>query len=65
MKCTNLTEDARECGDEGILCDTCFEREMKDHEYLRHAPRTFGPPPDVRADDQELRDAGRGHLVRP
>lgn len=41
---------------------------MKDHEYLRDIPRyaVFLNDPDAKEEfNQELRDAGRGHLVRP
>lgn len=56
-----------EC-DEGRWCDKHHEEAMKDHEYLRDIPRyaVFLNDPDAKEEfNQELRDAGRGHLVRP
>lgn len=54
--------------DEGRWCDKHHEEAMKDHEYLRDIPRyaVFLNDPDAKEEfNQELRDAGRGHLVRP
>lgn len=54
--------------DEGRWCDKHHEEAMKEHEYLRDIPRyaIFLNDPDAKEEfNQELRDAGRGHLVRP
>lgn len=54
--------------DEGRWCDKHHEEAMKEHEYLRDIPRyaVFLNDPDAKEEfNQELRDAGRGHLVRP
>lgn len=68
MSCPNhvLNEDGErvcECGDEGRLCETCAAEEAA---YWR---AQFAVAPlserDPERYDQELRDAGRGHLVLP
>lgn len=53
--------------DEGRWCDKHHAEAMKEHEYLRDIPRyaVFLNDPEAREEfNQELRDAGRGHLVR-
>jgi hypothetical protein len=47
-------------GDETV-CDNCCEKE-----YERQQERLMQDgPPDTSREDQQLRDAGRGHLVKP
>lgn len=67
MECTNLLENGQPCGDEGRLCEGCHDREMREHEYLRHQPRHMVINDEQSREEyaQELRDAGRGHLVSP
>ncbi len=48
------------CGDEGRLCDACSDKAAKDHR-----PWCNGPMEGTPEYDQQLRDAGRGHLIRP
>lgn len=65
MSCTNLiSEDGPLCGDEGRLCDECAEREAAEWEWMRNVSRHSVLPPDKEY-EQELRDAGRGHLLPP
>lgn len=43
------------------VCDNCCEKA-----YERQQEKLMeNGPPDTRREDQQLRDAGRGHLVRP
>jgi len=64
MTCPHITEDGRECGDEGILCDSCFLAAMHEHAWLRHVSKYAAGAPIDEAWELEMRDAGRGHLVR-
>ncbi len=52
--------------DEGRWCDKHFEEEMKAHLYLKGLPRhmVYDDAEAREERNQELRDAGRGHLVR-
>lgn len=52
--------------DEGNYCDACFEREHAEHAYLRNVPRfqVYGDAQAAQELNQQLRDAGRGHLVK-
>ncbi len=64
MNCSNLTEDGLECGsDEGIVCDECAQREMREHAYLRNL--SFGAVTGKMSaeDERHIREAGRGHLL--
>lgn len=68
MSCQNIIDEhGNTCGDEGRSCGPCFEEAVADHAYLRGAPRhaVFNDAEAVNDRNQELRDAGRGHLVRP
>ena len=65
MNCSNLTEDGRECGDEGILCDPCFQREMREHSWMRGVSLGAVTGKQSEQDKIDLRNAGRGHLVKP
>lgn len=52
-----------ECGDEGRLCESCAADEAA---YWSHALRGEALAElDPDAFEQAMRDAGRGHLVRP
>lgn len=53
--------------DERHSCDKHTAEAMADHAYLRGAPRhtVFNDQQAKDERDQELRDAGRGHLVAP
>jgi hypothetical protein len=55
--------DRIHCGDEGRLCDTCSAEAQKDHEYLRGMSRGAALGVMSEEEKQDLRDAGRGHLV--
>lgn len=64
--CENTINDRGTlCGDEGRMCETCQADAMADHAYLRGAPRhsVFNDQQAIDERNQELRDAGRGHLV--
>lgn len=56
--------------DDGEACEACRDRAdaqaMADHAYLRGLPRhaVFNDAQAQEERDQELRDAGRGHLVK-
>jgi hypothetical protein len=66
--CQNvIDEHGNTCGDEGRMCEDCMDAEMRAHAYLRGAPRhSVVNDAEAQAErDQELRDAGRAHLVRP
>jgi hypothetical protein len=53
------------CGDEGHLCEKHEAEAMAEHAYLRNVPRSavFGGGMSE-SEKQELRHAGRGHLVQ-
>ena len=63
--CANLLDNDQRCGDEGRMCDSCFDEAAKDYEYLRGAPRhsVFNDALAIEERNQDLRDSGRGHLV--
>lgn len=63
--CLNLLDNGQPCGDEGRMCDPCFDAAAREHAYLRHVPRhtVFNDAQAIEERNQELRDAGRGHLV--
>jgi hypothetical protein len=67
VSCANTLDNGQECGDEGQMCDDCFQAEMKAHAYLRGLPRYMVIDDEQSREElnQELRDAGRGHLVQP
>lgn len=67
MNCANvIDEHGNTCGDEGRMCEPCFEEAAAEHAYLRGAPRhsVFNDAAAVEERNHELIDAGRGHLVR-
>lgn len=64
--CANVINDrGTPCGDEGRMCDPCFDEAAAEHAYLRGQPRhaVFNDAQAVEERNQELRDCGRGHLV--
>ncbi len=63
MNCTNLTEDGQECGDEGVLCDACFEQDIRDHLWMRGLSYGAITGRMSAEDEQDVRDAGRSHLL--
>lgn len=67
MNCQNLLENGQPCGDEGRACDECEASEAAFYSYLKGLPRyaVIDDPQSREELDQDLRDAGRGHLVRP
>jgi hypothetical protein len=67
MSCVRPLEDNEHgalCGDEGRLCDICFAEAMAEHAWMRNV--SIGAVTGVMSeqDKQDLRDAGRGHLVQ-
>lgn len=63
--CQNLLDNDQPCGDEGRMCAPCFAEAVAEHAYLRGQPRhaVFNDQAAIDERNQELRDAGRGHLV--
>lgn len=60
-----IDSDFEDCfeADGTVLCDSC--RDNRDEAaYDRQQTKLMEGPPDTRREDQQLRDAGRGHLVR-
>ena len=57
MNCPNCTESQ--------MCDGCFTAAMLEHAWLANVPRGAVTGVMSEAEKQQLRDAGRGHLVRP
>jgi hypothetical protein len=67
MTCQNVIDEyGNTCGDEGRACDKCSEAEMRARAYLAGMPRYMVcDDAQARAElNQELIEAGRGHLVR-
>lgn len=64
--CLKLLDNGQPCGDEGRMCDVCFDEAAAEHSYLRNVPRhaVFNDQAAIDERNQELRDSGRGHLVR-
>lgn len=62
--CQSFIEDSqRRCGDEGDLCEACADREAAYWEsQYRKAPLSETDP---EAYEEQMRDAGRGHLLPP
>ena len=50
--------------DTSCVCGQCRERQAREHAYLRHVPRHLVFDDAQAEREQELIDAGRGHLVR-
>jgi hypothetical protein len=63
MICANTLDNGQPCGDEGHVCDVCFRTAMAEHAYLRHVPRVINDAQAQEEFEQEIRDAGRGHLL--
>lgn len=66
MTCLNIIDEhGNLCGDEGRMCKSCEAQAMADHAYLRGMPRhaVFNDAQAIEERNQELRDAGRGHLA--
>lgn len=66
MSCQNVIDNhGNTCGDEGRMCEPCFDEAVADHAYLRNVPRhaVFNDQAAIDERNQELRDAGRWHLV--
>jgi hypothetical protein len=66
FECGRFLEDSEtRCGDEGRRCEICEEEAMKEHAWMRG--KSQGACTGVLSEEekQELRDAGRGHLVSP
>jgi hypothetical protein len=55
------------CGDEGRYCDKHEAEAMAEHAYLRNVPRHQVINDEQSREEyaQELRDAGRAHLLPP
>jgi hypothetical protein len=65
VTCLNvIDEHGNTCGDEGRMCDACFAKAMAEHSWMRGKPLSAVTGVMSEEDKQELRDAGRGHLVR-
>jgi hypothetical protein len=62
--CNDLGSGGRAVCDEGHYCERHYREAEADHAYLRGVPRSavMGELSDEQV--QDLRDAGRGHLVR-
>lgn len=62
--CANRLDSGQPCGDEGRMCEKCEAEAMAEHSWMRG--RSQGTCTGVMSeqDKQDLRDAGRGHLVR-
>lgn len=68
MSCPNfvLDEDGErvcECGDEGRMCATCYEAESA-YWYCQWLAAPLSER-DPEAYEEQMRDAGRGHLLPP
>jgi hypothetical protein len=63
--CTNLTENGELCGESGVYCDPCFQREIQEHLWMRGVSLGAVTGKQSEQDKIDLRDAGRGHLVKP
>ena len=64
MICPNIIDDyGNLCGDEGRRCDACEEAEMREHAWMAHVPLSAITGVMSEEEKQDLRDAGRGHLV--
>ena len=57
MNCPNCTDE--------VLCDAHFTAAMLQDAFLANVPRGAVTGVMSEAEKQQLRDAGRGHLVRP
>jgi hypothetical protein len=66
MICGNILDNEQPCGDEGRLCDACLIEAEQAYTYLKYVPRhqVIDDERSREEFNQELRDAGRGHLVR-
>ena len=66
MTCTNMLDNGQLCGDEGELCESCLIEEWEEWAYLKGLPRYAVIDDEQSREElnQELRDAGRGHLCR-
>jgi len=53
--------------EDGRYCDSCYRAAVREFAYLQHVPRYAVMDDDLAREElnAELRDAGRGHLVRP
>lgn len=67
MSLKTLCDPESPCDDEGRLCEVHLHERMAEFSYLRGMLRhqVIDDAQSREERDQELRDAGRGHLVRP
>lgn len=59
-QCSNVIDEEHgtPCGDEGRLCDVCQDAHYQEYAWMaRCRPQTR------QQDEQDIRDAGRGHLL--
>jgi len=52
-----------DCGDEGRMCEECLDAGMREHAWMRGLSQGACTGVMSEKEKQELRDAGRGHLV--
>lgn len=50
--------------DEGQMCDKHTAEAIREHSWMRRVPRSAVTGVMDESEKQQLRDAGRGHLVR-
>lgn len=64
-ECSDLDSGGRAVCDEGYYCERHFREAEADHAYLRGQPSSVITGELTEEQVQDLRDAGRGHLVLP
>lgn len=62
--CLNLLDNGQPCGDEGRMCAACSDEAMREHSWMRGRSKGACTGVMSEQDKQDLRDGGRGHLVR-
>lgn len=65
FECGHFLDDGEgeACGDEGRLCEICLADCEKEHAWMRGQSKGACTGVMSEQDKQDLRDAGRGHLV--
>ena len=64
-ECSDLGTGMRAICDEGYYCEKHFREAEKEHSWMAHVPFSVVTGVMNEEEEQDLRDAGRGHLLPP
>lgn len=63
-ECSDLGTDGRAVCDEGLYCEKHYQEAAAEHAWMAGRPLSDVTGVLSEEQEQDLRDAGRGHLIR-